>query len=77
MDHPEEREKLIDPELKNFKPEDLSIICNVVSLCLESELSKRPSMQILSAMLEDGIDITAAAVLKESSLAWAELMIAS
>ncbi|XP_042438271.1 probable LRR receptor-like serine/threonine-protein kinase At1g63430 [Zingiber officinale] len=77
LDHPEEREKLIDPELKYFKPEDLSIICNVVSLCLESEPSKRPSMQILSAMLEDGIDITAAAVLKESSLAWAELLIAS
>lgn len=77
MDHPEEREKLIDPELKSFKPEDLAIICNVVSLCLESEPSKRPSMQILSAILEDGIDVTVAAVLKESSLAWAELVIAS
>ncbi|WOL05845.1 putative LRR receptor-like serine/threonine-protein kinase [Canna indica] len=72
---PGEREKVIDPELKKVKPEDLAIICNVVSLCLQSEPSKRPSMQILAAMLEDGIDITVTAVLKESSLAWAELTI--
>ncbi|URE02258.1 Leucine rich repeat N-terminal domain [Musa troglodytarum] len=73
LDNPEERGKLIDPQLKKVQPEDLAIICNVVSLCLEPEPSKRPSMQIIAALLEDGIDVTVTAILKEHPLAWAEL----
>lgn len=77
LDNPEERGKLVDPQLKKVKPEDLAIICNVMSLCLEPEPSKRPSMQILAALLEDGIDVTVTAMLKEYPLAWAELAVAS
>ena len=68
---------LVDPELKNVKTEDLYVICDVVSLCIDPEPSKRPSMQIICAMLEDGIDISVTAVLNQSSMAWAELAFAS
>ncbi|RRT84690.1 hypothetical protein B296_00013665 [Ensete ventricosum] len=70
---PEEIGKLVDPELENVKSEDLTVLCSVVNLCIESDPTKRPSMQTVSAMLENGIDLSAAAILKESSLAWAEL----
>ena len=68
---------LVDPELKNVKTEDLYVICDVVSLCIDPEPSKRPSMQIICAMLEDGIDTSVTAVLNQSSMAWAELALAS
>ncbi|XP_008813822.1 probable LRR receptor-like serine/threonine-protein kinase At1g63430 [Phoenix dactylifera] len=77
LENPEERGKLVDPDLKNVKPDDLSIICSVVNLCLEREPFKRPSMQIITAMLEDGIDTSATALLKESPLVWAELALSS
>ncbi|PKU64540.1 probable LRR receptor-like serine/threonine-protein kinase At1g63430 [Dendrobium catenatum] len=73
LQHPDKLSMLVDPELKNVKPGDLSVLCSVISLCIDPEPSKRPSMQILCAMLEDGIDISVGAVLSESSLAWAEL----
>uniref|UniRef100_A0A1D1Z8C6 Putative LRR receptor-like serine/threonine-protein kinase At1g63430 n=2 Tax=Anthurium amnicola TaxID=1678845 RepID=A0A1D1Z8C6_9ARAE len=68
---------LVDPELRYFKHDDLRVICNVVSLCIQSEPSKRPSMQVLCTMLENGIDTSATADLKESPLAWAELALSS
>ncbi|URE40344.1 Leucine rich repeat N-terminal domain [Musa troglodytarum] len=77
LQHPEEIGKLVDPELENVKSQDLAVICSVVSLCIESDPTKRPSMQTVSAMLENGIDLSAAAILKESSLAWAELALSS
>lgn len=77
LENPDERSKLVDPDLKNVQPDDLSVICSVVSLCIEREPIKRPSMQVLSAMLEDGIDTSATALLKESPLVWAELAISS
>lgn len=75
LDDPQERSNLLDPELKNVKKESLSVVCNVVSLCMEREQTKRPSMQIITAMLEEGIDTSTAAVLKDSNLAWADLEI--
>ena len=68
---------LVDPELENVKTEDISVIRDVISLCIDPEPSKRPSMQIICAMLEDGIDISVTAVLNQSSMAWAELALAS
>ncbi|KAI0513759.1 hypothetical protein KFK09_009789 [Dendrobium nobile] len=76
LQQPDKLSMLVDPELKNVKPGDLSVLCSVISLCIDPEPSKRPSMQILCAMLEDGIDISVGAVLSESSLAWAELALA-
>ncbi|XP_078167006.1 putative LRR receptor-like serine/threonine-protein kinase At1g63430 [Carex rostrata] len=75
LDDPQERSNLLDPELKNVKKESLSVVCNVVSQCMESEQTKRPSMQVITAMLEEGIDTSTAAVLKDSNLAWADLEI--
>ncbi|XP_038971112.1 probable LRR receptor-like serine/threonine-protein kinase At1g63430 isoform X2 [Phoenix dactylifera] len=77
LQHSEEISKLVDPELKNVKSDDIAVICSVVSLCIEPDPSKRPSMQIISAVLENGIDLSAAALLKESPLAWAELALSS
>ncbi|XP_073106395.1 probable LRR receptor-like serine/threonine-protein kinase At1g63430 isoform X2 [Elaeis guineensis] len=77
LQNPEEISKLLDPELKNVRSDDIAVICSVVSLCIEPDSSKRPSMQIITAMLENGIDLSAAALLKESPLAWAELALSS
>ncbi|OVA14072.1 Protein kinase domain [Macleaya cordata] len=68
---------LVDPELRHFKYDDLKVICEVVSLCIESDPTKRPSMQLLCPMLENGIQASKSVDLTESSLAWAELAIAS
>lgn len=75
LENPQEQSNLLDPELKNVKKENLSVVCNAVSLCMEQEQTKRPSMQIITAMLEEGIDTSTAAVLKDSNLAWADLEI--
>ncbi|VAH39210.1 unnamed protein product [Triticum turgidum subsp. durum] len=73
LQQPEEIGKLVDPELTNVRTEDLAVICSVVSRCVDPDPSKRPSMQIIAGALETGIDLSAAGILKESSLAWAEL----
>ncbi|KAJ3680365.1 hypothetical protein LUZ60_016643 [Juncus effusus] len=75
LDNMEERSNLVDPNLNNVKNENLNVLCNVVSLCTEQEQSKRPSTESITAMLEEGIDTSTAAVLKDSNLAWAELEI--
>ncbi|ONK64073.1 uncharacterized protein A4U43_C07F21810 [Asparagus officinalis] len=77
LHHPEDIIKLVDPELKNVKLDDLEVICSVVSLCIEPDPSKRPSMQIISGVLENGIDTSEDAILRDSSLAWAELALSS
>lgn len=63
--------------LTNFRTEDLEVICSAVTLCLEPDPSKRPSMQIIAGVLENGIDLSVAAQLKQSPLAWAELALSS
>lgn len=72
----EEIGKLVDPELGSVRSDDLAVLCSVVSRCIDPDPSKRPSMQIITGVLENGIDLSAAAILKESSLAWAELALA-
>lgn len=74
---PQDISKLVDPELENVRPETLSVVCDVVSLCLEHEPTKRPSMQIITAVLEAAIETLPAAVLKDTPLAWAELVIST
>ncbi|OEL32491.1 putative LRR receptor-like serine/threonine-protein kinase [Dichanthelium oligosanthes] len=76
LQQPEEIGKLVDPELTNVRTEDLAVLCSVVSRCIDPDPSKRPSMQIITGVLENGINLSAAAILKESSLAWAELALA-
>ncbi|KAK8944825.1 putative LRR receptor-like serine/threonine-protein kinase [Platanthera zijinensis] len=74
---PNEMGKLVDPELKAVKFDELAVICSAVSLCINPDASKRPSMRTIAAVLENGIDISAASVLKDSPLAWADLALAS
>lgn len=68
---------VVDPELKHFRYEDLKVVCEVVSLCIDPDPMKRPSMQELLSLLENGIDTSISVEFKASSLAWAELALAS
>ncbi|KAL9387083.1 hypothetical protein Peur_020207 [Populus x canadensis] len=77
LELPEALAYVVDPELKHFRFEDLKVICEVVKLCIHPDPTKQPSMQELSTILESGIDTTISADLKASSLAWAELALAS
>lgn len=68
---------VVDPELKRFQYEDLKVVCEVVNLCLNPDSTRRPSMHEVISMLESRIDTSISAELKSSSLAWAELALAS
>lgn len=77
LELPEAMAYVVDPELQNFRFEDLTVICEVVKLCVQQVPNKQPSMQEISAMLESRIDVTVSADFKASSLAWAELALSS
>ncbi|KAK9121314.1 hypothetical protein Syun_018931 [Stephania yunnanensis] len=77
LDQPEIISYLVDSELKHFRYDDLKVICEVVKLCIQPEATKRPSIQVLCPMLEDGIDTSVAIDLKGTPLAWAELALSS
>lgn len=77
LEMPEVMSHLVDPELKNFKHDDLKVICEVVSLCINPDATARPSMRELCSMLESRIDTSVSVDLKSSSLAWAELALLS
>ncbi|KAG8065446.1 hypothetical protein GUJ93_ZPchr0004g39659 [Zizania palustris] len=76
LDQTNEFSKLLDPKLNNANHENLGIICNVVNLCIDPNPSRRPSMNMIAAILEEGIDTSVATVLRNSSLAWAEAELA-
>ena len=69
LQKPKKISQIVEPPLKNVKPDDISVI----SLCIEHEASKKPSMEIITAMSEDGIETSPAAIYKDSHLAWVEL----
>ncbi|KAL4295805.1 hypothetical protein GQ457_12G000990 [Hibiscus cannabinus] len=76
LELPEVMSYIVDPELKHFSYDDLQVICEVISLCIHPDFSKRPSMKELSLMLESRIDTSLSVELK-TSLAWAELALSS
>jgi hypothetical protein len=76
LEHPEEFGKLVDPRLQSVNQESLGIVCNVANLCIDLEPSRRPSMSMIAAILEEGIEASAATLLRNSSLAWAEAELA-
>lgn len=76
LEQPEEFSKLVDPRLQSVNQESLGIVCNVVNLCIDPEPSRRPSMSMIAAILEEGIEASAATMLRNSSLAWAEAELA-
>lgn len=77
LELPEVMSYVVDPELKHFSYDDLKVICEVVNLCVNPDITKRPSMQELFTMLEGRIDTSISVELKASSLAWAELALSS
>lgn len=76
LEQPEEFGKLVDPRLQSVNQESLGIVCNVVNLCIDLEPSRRPSMSMIAAILEEGIEASATTLLRNSSLAWAEAELA-
>ncbi|KAJ1272019.1 hypothetical protein BS78_06G171100 [Paspalum vaginatum] len=78
LEQPDEFSKLVDPRLQlpSVNQESLDIVCNVVNLCIDPEPSRRPSMSMIAAMLEEGIEASAATLFRNSSLAWAEAELA-
>lgn len=76
LEQPEEFSKLVDTRLQSVNQESLGIVCNVVNLCIDLEPSRRPSMSMIAAILEEGIEASAATLLRNSSLAWAEAELA-
>ncbi|OMO79494.1 hypothetical protein CCACVL1_13636 [Corchorus capsularis] len=77
LELPEVMSYIVDPDLKHFTFDDLKVICEVISLCIHPDSSRRPSMQEISLMLESKIDTSISVELKASSLAWAELALSS
>ncbi|KAK9265884.1 hypothetical protein L1049_021591 [Liquidambar formosana] len=77
LELPEVMSYVVDPELKQFKYEDLKAVCEVVNLCIHPDPAKRPPIEELCTMLESRIDTSVSAELKASSLAWAELALSS
>ncbi|KAG4972941.1 hypothetical protein AAZX31_11G024200 [Glycine max] len=77
LEMPDEMSHVVDPELKIFRYEDLKVICEVITLCINPDTTVRPSMRELCSMLESRIDTSVSVELKSSSLAWAELALLS
>ncbi|CAA0842221.1 Probable LRR receptor-like serine/threonine-protein kinase [Striga hermonthica] len=77
LDSPDAMARVVDPELKHFRQEDLKVICEAVNLCIHPSSSMRTSMSELCSMLETGIDTSISAEFNASSLAWAELALSS
>ncbi|KAK1408295.1 hypothetical protein QVD17_39945 [Tagetes erecta] len=71
----DEMASVLDPALKYYKHEDLTVICEVVSICIHLRPRDHTSMKDLCTMLESKIDTSPASEMKASSLAWAELML--
>ncbi|XP_062226261.1 probable LRR receptor-like serine/threonine-protein kinase At1g63430 [Phragmites australis] len=76
LDQPKEFSKLVDPNQQSMNQESLGIVCNVVNLCIDPEPSRRPSMSMIAAILEEGIEASTATLFRDSSLAWAEAELA-
>ncbi|CAI8589265.1 unnamed protein product [Vicia faba] len=78
LEKPEVMPQLVNPELKNFRQDDLKVICEVITLCINPDTAARPSMRELYSMLESRIDTSVNIDFKSSSsLAWAELALLS
>nr|XP_025637366.1 probable LRR receptor-like serine/threonine-protein kinase At1g63430 isoform X2 [Arachis hypogaea] len=77
LEIPEMMSSVVDPELKHYREDDLKVICEVVSQCINGDPNGRPSMRELCSILEGRIDTSISVDLKGSSLAWAELALSS
>ncbi|ESQ46838.1 hypothetical protein EUTSA_v10027677mg [Eutrema salsugineum] len=79
---PEVMASLVDLELKHFNQKELEAVCEVASQCLnldqnDEDNNQRCLVQELCDTLESRISLSISAELRSSSLAWAELALAS
>lgn len=79
---PDMMASLVDPELKHFNQKELKAVCEVASQCLnmeknEEDKNKTCLIHELCETLESRISVSISAELMSSSLAWAELALAS
>ncbi|EOA18793.1 hypothetical protein CARUB_v10007407mg [Capsella rubella] len=80
---PDVMTSLVDPELKHFNQKELEAVCEVASQCLNLDQKEKDeeklsySIQALCETLESRITVSISAEFKSSSLAWAELALAS
>ncbi|KAF3516572.1 hypothetical protein DY000_02061060 [Brassica cretica] len=71
---------LVDPELEHFNQKELEAVCEVASQCLNLDLNDEETcclVRELCETLESRISVSISAGLRSSSLAWAELALAS
>ncbi|RAL44383.1 hypothetical protein DM860_011660 [Cuscuta australis] len=79
LDVPEVRSRLVDPELKHFRYEELEVVCEVIKTCVCTDETCRSWMADLCGLLESKIDTSVSAELNgcSPSLAWAQLALSS
>ncbi|WZZ04968.1 hypothetical protein YC2023_090889 [Brassica napus] len=73
-------EVLVDPELEHFNQKELEAVCEVASQCLNMDLNDEETCCLVKELcetLESRISVSISAGLRSSSLAWAELALAS
>ncbi|KAH0873635.1 hypothetical protein Bca4012_099351 [Brassica carinata] len=71
---------LVDPELEHFNQKELEAVCEVASQCLNLDLNDEETCCLVKELcetLESRISVSISAGLRSSSLAWAELALAS
>ncbi|CAN7051638.1 hypothetical protein IGI04_027347 [Brassica rapa subsp. trilocularis] len=73
-------EVLVDPELEHFNQKELEAVCEVASQCLNLDQNDEETCCLVKELcetLESRISVSISAGLRSSSLAWAELALAS
>ncbi|KAF8103307.1 hypothetical protein N665_0188s0246 [Sinapis alba] len=73
-------EVLVDPELEHFNQKELEAVCEVASQCLNLDQDDEKTCCLVKELcetLESRISVSISAGLRSSSLAWAELALAS
>lgn len=71
---------LVDPELEHFNQKELEAVCEVASQCLNLDQNDEETCCLVKELcetLESRISVSISAGLRSSSLAWAELALAS
>lgn len=80
---PDVMASLVDPEMKHYNQKELEAVCEVASQCLNLDKNEEDKKKLSSLVqefcetLESRISVSISAELRSSSLAWAELALAS
>uniref|UniRef100_A0A1J3G8Z3 Putative LRR receptor-like serine/threonine-protein kinase n=1 Tax=Noccaea caerulescens TaxID=107243 RepID=A0A1J3G8Z3_NOCCA len=76
---PDVMASLVDPELEHYSQKELEAVCEVARQCLnlDKNTTSSSSAQVLCETLESRISVSISADIRSSSLAWAEIALAS